>query len=136
MVLLLVEDCQFQLWSEWTACSATCGGDGVQTRSRGKILATGNGKECVGAETESQPCGSIPCVGACLTTDWTEFTPCSKSCGLGSQSRTRTFTSQQPNCTDSLVEVQDCNIGCCPGNDLRKTEGMHRYSSGEIRLCS
>ena len=100
----------------------TCGGDGVQTRSRGKIPATGNGKECAGADTESQPCGSVPCVGACVTTDWTEFTPCSKSCGLGSQSRSRNFTSQQPNCTDSLVEVRDCNIGCCPGNYFRKTE--------------
>ncbi|CAF1010447.1 unnamed protein product, partial [Rotaria sordida] len=107
-------DCQFEPWSNWTSCSVTCGGDGIQTRSRGKIPAVGDGKDCVGPETESQPCTSPPCIGACLTTDWTDFTPCSKSCGLGSQLRTRSFISQQPNCTDSLIEVRDCNIGCCP----------------------
>ncbi|CAF4841269.1 unnamed protein product, partial [Rotaria magnacalcarata] len=51
----------------------------------------------------------------CLTTEWTDFTPCSKSCGLGSQIRTRNFTSQRPNCTDALIDVRDCNIGCCSG---------------------
>ncbi|CAF5088956.1 unnamed protein product, partial [Rotaria sp. Silwood1] len=108
------KDCQFEPWSNWTSCSVTCGGDGIQTRSRGKIPAVGNGNDCVGPETESQPCTSPPCVGACVITDWTDFTPCSKSCGLGSQTRTRNFISQQPNCTDSLIEVRDCNIGCCP----------------------
>jgi hypothetical protein len=116
MNIHFVEDCQFELWSNWTSCSITCGGDGVQTRSRGKIPAVGDGQDCVGPETDSQLCTSPPCVGACVTTNWTDFTPCSKPCGLGSQTRTRNFTSQQPNCTDSLVDVQDCNIGCCPGN--------------------
>ncbi|CAF3238098.1 unnamed protein product, partial [Rotaria sp. Silwood2] len=108
------KDCQFEPWSSWTSCSLTCGGDGIQTRSRGKIPAVGDGNDCVGPETESQPCTTPPCIGACLTTDWTDFTPCSKSCGLGSQKRTRNFISQQPNCTDSLLEVRDCNIDCCP----------------------
>ncbi|CAF5169996.1 unnamed protein product, partial [Rotaria sp. Silwood1] len=71
------KDCQFEPWSNWTSCSVTCGGDGIQTRSRGKIAAVGNGNDCVGPETESQPCTSPPCVGACVITDWTDFTPCS-----------------------------------------------------------
>lgn len=111
-----LEDCQFGVWSNWTSCSVTCGGDGVRTRSRVKFPAVGSGKECDGSDTETEICTSAPCVGACVTTDWTEFTPCSKSCNVGSQTRTRTFISQQPNCTDSLVETQDCNIGCCPGS--------------------
>jgi len=102
------------MWSDWTACSVTCGGDGVQTRSRGKIPASGNGQDCDGPETDTQVCTTPPCVGACITTDWTEFTPCSKSCGLGSQTRTREFISQQPNCTDPLIDTRDCNVGCCP----------------------
>lgn len=113
-----IEDCQFEPWSDWTACSITCGGEGVQTRSRGQIPAVGNGKECVGPEIETRSCSSAPCEGACITTDWTDFTPCSKSCGVGSQTRTRSFTSQQPNCTDQLIEVRDCNVECCPGNAL------------------
>ncbi|CAM4880153.1 unnamed protein product [Rotaria socialis] len=107
------KDCQFEPWTEWTSCNITCGGNGNQTRSRGKIPAAGNGTDCIGSDIETLLCSSLPCVGACLTTEWTDFTPCSKSCGLGSQIRTRNFTSQQPNCTDSLIEVRDCNIGCC-----------------------
>ena len=115
-VSTFLEDCQFEPWSNWTPCSVTCGGAGIRTRSRSKISAVGDGKDCVGPVTEIHSCTSPPCVGECLTTDWTDFTPCSKSCGLGSQTRTRNFISQQDNCTDSLIEVRDCNVGCCSGN--------------------
>jgi len=129
MNIIFSEDCQFQLWSNWTSCSLTCGGNGTQTRSRGKIPAVGNGKDCVGPVTDTQICTSPPCAGACLTTNWTDFTPCSKSCGLGSQTRTRNFTSQQPNCTDALIDVQDCNVGCCPGNSFHIHEKKKRLVS-------
>ena len=53
-------------------------------------------------------------------TNWTPFTSCSKSCGKGSQERTRTCTNPPPqhggdDCVGGLKESRECKIKECPG---------------------
>lgn len=52
-------DCQWTAWDAWTACSQTCGPDGVQSRSRSEAVAMeNNGELCVGDSSETQPCNT------------------------------------------------------------------------------
>ena len=53
-------------------------------------------------------------------TNWSQYTSCSKSCGIGTKSRSRTCEGgtecvgiENP---QSLKEEAECNDGQCPGN--------------------
>ncbi|CAJ1447503.1 unnamed protein product [Effrenium voratum] len=52
-------DCQFDSWSQWSACTRTC--DGIKRRSR-RIAVHGRGKGqwCMGATKETSPCNPEP----------------------------------------------------------------------------
>ena len=52
--------------------------------------------------------------------EWSPFTSCSKSCGKGSQDRTRTCTNPSPqhggdDCAGNLKESKQCQVKYCPG---------------------
>ena len=56
--------------------------------------------------------------------DYSEWTPCSASCGGGSQERTRECDNPQPEnggqaCTGTAKETRPCNILPCPGEILK-----------------
>lgn len=53
-------DCVLSDWSDWSACSAECGG-GKQTRTRTITTAAANGGEACGALTEEQACNTQDC---------------------------------------------------------------------------
>ena len=49
---------------------------------------------------------------------WTEWTKCSRNCGGGRQSRTRsclTNNKLELDCSGKIGQVQDCNTNPCPG---------------------
>ena len=52
-------------------------------------------------------------------TSWSEWTECSKTCGGGSQARSRKClideTGGASNCRGGLVEVRNCHSQPCPG---------------------
>lgn len=54
----------WSVWSAWSTCTVSCGG-GTQTRSRScsEPVPVNGGAECVGHDTESQPCSSQDCPG-------------------------------------------------------------------------
>ena len=57
----------------------------------------------------------------CSWTEWEEWTPCSRSCGVGQQQRLRTFMPPGTNgtwCADILggnTDARFCNIRACRG---------------------
>ena len=51
---------------------------------------------------------------------WEEYSNCTKTCGTGQKSRTRTCTDPAPsgrgkNCVGSTSETIECNTNACPG---------------------
>ena len=54
-------------------------------------------------------------------TSWTTWTTCTRSCGSGSQARTRSCTNPRPahggaQCSGSSSDTQSCNTQSCAGN--------------------
>jgi hypothetical protein len=112
--------CVVTVWTQWSECSATCGG-GHQNRSRTITTPAANGgTPCPQAMSETQACNSDPCPVNCALNDWpTQWSPCSKSCGSGVQSMSTTVKIQPANggtpCPE-LTKTQPCNTQPCPVN--------------------
>jgi hypothetical protein len=99
--------------SEWGSCSLSCGG-GMQQK---KVLqeALYGGKSC---GKTSQQCNINPCPIDCIMSPWSDWSTCSKTCGGGTQTRTRSVV-QQANyggktCPTDTSQTQNCNTQTCP----------------------
>ncbi|XP_067949360.1 A disintegrin and metalloproteinase with thrombospondin motifs adt-2-like [Watersipora subatra] len=105
-----VRECpQWAAWGHWSACSVSCGPGAVITRAR---VCNGNG-ECAGNSTETGSCSPafLECPGV-----WTQWVglPCSKTCGPGTQIRTRTCPAPG-RCNGDSQDAILCNEQVCPG---------------------
>lgn len=115
-------DGKWTVWRNWGICSLTCGG-GVQDRSRtctNPPPAFG-GAQCVGPSRSTRLCNDNPCPGDGKWSAWKPWSPCSVSCSLGTQSRSRTCTNPPPifggkDCVGKSDETKSCNKGPCPVN--------------------
>mmetsp|Transcript_102816 Transcript_102816/g.289147 ORF Transcript_102816/g.289147 Transcript_102816/m.289147 type:complete len:946 (+) Transcript_102816:95-2932(+) len=81
-------DCEMGSWDGWSTCTAQCNG-GVRERVR-RVLKLGShgGRQC-GATTDAEACNIQACDSDCTLTPWREWSACTKSCGGGTQQRTR-----------------------------------------------
>ena len=115
-------DGQFTAWSAFGQCSKTCSG-GVQKRTRAcqNPAPQNGGKDCEGSSDETKDCNSeILCPIHGGFSNWSEFSKCSVTCGVGTQLRTRTCTKPTPKaggkfCEGVLEEKQACEV-LCPTN--------------------
>jgi len=76
-------------WSGWTSfssCSVRCG---LGTQSRSRTCNRGNscGRPCTGPAVQSRSCGTP--IKPAYWTRWSAWNSCSRSCGVGTQVRTR-----------------------------------------------
>lgn len=106
-------DCKVN-WSDWGACSKQCGG-GTQSRTATVTHpANAGGNQCPPL-VETRACNSNPCVD-CQVSNWSEWGACSRQCGGGTQSRSRSVT-QQPGPGGApcppLLETRTCNTQIC-----------------------
>ncbi|XP_063690949.1 coadhesin-like [Bolinopsis microptera] len=107
-------------YGEWSDCSKECGtGSQSRTRTCKNPAPAHGGTECVGENTETQDCNTQSCPVDGGWSDYEEWSDCSKECGTGSQSRTRTCTNPAPahggtECVGENTETQDCNTQSCP----------------------
>ncbi|XP_071515641.1 spondin-1-like [Panulirus ornatus] len=112
--------CTTSEWSSWTACSVTCG-KGHRMRNRRYLDRMGR-KKCDKELTEKQMCvADVPeCEGQpeneiispeCAVTQWSDFSPCSVTCGQGYTVRTRYYlvpTANQADCDVRTMEKRPC----------------------------
>lgn len=113
--------CRTSRWSPWSECSASCG-IGISMRTRTFLDNMGR-KRCphitiVEKQKCMQPDCSVTDIEApdamCPTTVWSDWSPCSSTCGPGVRIRTRLFTgepSKKAECERRVVmnEQRPCN---------------------------
>ncbi|XP_078591805.1 SCO-spondin-like isoform X3 [Branchiostoma floridae x Branchiostoma japonicum] len=109
-------------WSAWSDCSVTCG-VGTQTRDRSctNPAPEHGGAECYGDTEETQQCDSgVFCPVDGGWSDWSAWSDCSVTCGVGTQTRDRSCTNPAPEhggaeCYGDTEEIQQCDSGVfCP----------------------
>ncbi|XP_042661906.1 hemicentin-1 isoform X1 [Tyto alba] len=110
----------FSDWLEWRPCSVTCG-QGVQERVRqcNNPLPANGGRRCEGPEADVRSCRNKPCPVDGNWSEWGLWEECSKSCGHGNRTRTRTCSNPAAQhggkpCDGSAVDSVMCNIRPCP----------------------
>ncbi|OPJ77524.1 hemicentin-1 isoform B [Patagioenas fasciata monilis] len=110
----------FSSWLEWRPCSVTCG-QGVQERVRqcNNPLPANGGRSCEGPGTDVRSCHNKPCPVDGNWSEWGLWEECSRSCGQGNRSRSRTCSSPAAQhggrpCQGSALDSIMCNIRPCP----------------------
>ena len=153
---LCKQDCEIGGWSDWTLCSTTCGGGNQESLSYVIQQPQGGGQSCPSVKRE-RGCNDNPCqVGMCVVANWSPWTTCSRDCEGGTQTRTRTITSQpvSPEVCPPLEEIRACNVfecsqDCvtsdwtgwdvcshiCGGGMQRRWKHILRNSSGSGQPC-
>merc|ERR1719316_1342800 len=112
-------DCEVEMWSGWSTCSADCGG-GVKQRVRSVITQPQHGGVRCGETSEAEPCNMQSCDKDCVLAEWTPWGPCSKECDGGLQERVRHISEPlvgQGSCPEATSEARqeflECNTQLC-----------------------
>jgi len=113
-------DCKVGEWTSWTPCSATCG-EGTRSKKRKVLVEAKDGGVPCKATVESQICAGPPCEIECALGDWGPWSPCTRACGGGRESRTRGIQKKATgrfHCpkvnSKARTEFETCNTQKCP----------------------
>ncbi|TKR82233.1 hypothetical protein L596_015987 [Steinernema carpocapsae] len=94
-------------WGAWSTCSKTCG-PGIQTRNRYCTK-----EPCDGSGSERMSCNLAVCPGISQQwTEWSQWSECSRLCGKGLRTRTRSCPSSG-SCFGSSIDQSFCNEQAC-----------------------
>nr|XP_018670505.1 coadhesin-like [Ciona intestinalis] len=113
------KECTWSEWTHWTACTATCGYEGVNTRHKLKVptAASCSDTNCTGSRNVIQHCNQRCCPINCEWSTWREDR-CSVSCGNGTTRQRRVFqispTCDGKLCIGNNTREVTCNPRECP----------------------
>ncbi|OWF52578.1 Hemicentin-1 [Mizuhopecten yessoensis] len=125
-------------WQGWTECSATCGeGERFRTRFCDNPSPRDGGLTCQGDDIHYDVCGSRPCPLDGQWGEWSGWRPCSVTCGVGSQERTRRCDSPAPayrgqSCSGEALDRQPCTARTC---EVDGSWGLWASWSGCSQSC-
>jgi len=110
-----VQDCVWENWAEWGACTLSCGGG---SKRRNRVVATPpgvGGMKCeASVKSEIATCNEQTCE-LCIDGEWetwTEWGSCSATCGMGFQSRHRNIKQHNNQCGSPVTGVEDDYVAC------------------------
>jgi len=112
-------DCKTSPWSEWSKCSAECGG-GVRQRLKDVKRAMKYGGKTCGATSQGSSCNIESCEADCELSPWTAWSTCSKDCDGGTQKR------------DRFVHVPAAGEGKCPS---KWSKDRLQYKQCNLHRC-
>jgi len=115
-----VVDCVWSQWSQWSTCTVTCG-DGQKSRHRAVQTSPKNGgKLCQPLVSEEAATCGVPCGGFsvdCLFSQWTNWSPCSKTCDEGQTFRSRRVARESKaggkGCRGYFEDYKSCSVIAC-----------------------
>nr|XP_047123809.1 uncharacterized protein LOC101238762 isoform X3 [Hydra vulgaris] len=96
-------------WSQWSDCNVSCG-MGVMNKSR---ICFNDSKLCVGESFNITTCFSnVSCAG--VWSDWSEWSDCNVSCGIGVMNKSRICFNNSKLCVGESYNITTCfsNISC------------------------
>lgn len=106
-------------WTPWGSCSASCG-IGLQRRDRScsNPYPSRFGDHCFGDARDDEICLSSACQDGGWA-DWSTWSTCSRTCGDGIQTRSRTCDNPLPSiqgnyCQGNSYQVETCSLRNCP----------------------
>ena len=102
-------------WSNWTECSKPCNG-GTQERTFTKTRAPERGGKACPNPTQTQRCNTQKCPPVDCEGVWSDWGPCSKVCGGGTQSMTlnQTVAPENGGRPCPPAKTRPCNTQACP----------------------
>lgn len=136
--------CMTTPWTDWSECSESCG-VGFKSRSR-QFKDRAARKKCTHVElSEREKCMGPPCSGSdievpdpmCPVTEWSDWSPCSATCGKGVKMRMRLLLVEpglQQKCSMriELVQQRPCvdKMDCTFDMATAKEVCMEEYLQG------
>lgn len=111
-------DCNTSDWTNWSPCSASCGGTGFSHQTRSRTQPTNGGLACPTnfVDTKEQICNMGDCTNQCTYSTWSSWTSCTATCGWGNQYRQALLKPTAPNCSPTMEESAMCRLAECPVN--------------------
>ena len=102
-------------WSDWTECSKPCNG-GTQKRTFTKTREPERGGKACPNPTQTQRCNTQKCPPKDCEGKWSDWGPCSKVCGGGTQSMTfeQTVAPENGGRPCPPTRTRPCNTQACP----------------------
>ncbi|XP_014769815.1 SCO-spondin [Octopus bimaculoides] len=115
--------CTVLSWSNWTECSKSC--DASQKVRTRELLPEWSFSDCSIELKQTKKCNTDKCISGCNITQWSPWSPCSVTCGLGRKVRERTIIENlKEDCPTNLMDTEECNeMDCdCEENEIWKEE--------------
>ena len=108
-------DCAVTLWQAWGECSIECSAaGGLATRLRTVATSAARGGASCPALSETRACNVHVCPSNCAVSGWSPWAECSRTCGGGTHTRTRSVISQSAGAScPPLSETQSCSTDPC-----------------------